>query len=209
MPRLKDLTGQRFGRLVVLKRTDNMGKQTAWLCKCDCGIEKAVPYWNLVSGQTKSCGCYRSEFGKETAPHFPITHGGSYTRLYTIWIGMKQRCNYKKHRHYKRYGGRGIKVCAEWEHDFEAFREWAMQNGYSEDLTIDRINVDGNYEPSNCRWATYETQSNNTSSNHFLIFKGETHTISEWSKLLGIPKSTIHNRLKRGKTIEEALTKAP
>lgn len=208
MPPLKDLTGQRFERLVVLRRTDNMGKQTAWLCRCECGTEKAVPYWNLVSGQTRSCGCLCDEVRRESATLFATTHGGSYTRLYTIWIGMKQRCNYRKHKHYKRYGGRGIKVCAEWEHDFEAFREWSLLNGYSEELTIDRIDVDGNYEPSNCRWATYETQSNNMSSNHFLTFKGETHTVSEWSKLLGIPKSTIHNRLKRGKTIEEVL-KAP
>jgi hypothetical protein len=209
MPPLKDLTGQRFGWLVVIQRVENIGRQTAWLCKCDCGNKKAVSYWNLVSEQTKSCGCMQHEINRETAKILATTHGGSYTRLYTIWIGMKQRCNYKKHKHYEKYGGRGIKVCTEWEHDFAAFREWAMSNGYSEELTIDRIDVDGDYEPSNCRWATYEVQSNNTRSNHYLTFKGETHTVSEWSKILDIPTSTIHNRLKRGKTIEQALKKAP
>ena len=115
--RLNDLTGNRFGRLLVMSRADNIGSKTAWLCRCDCGNTKVATGWNLKSGQCKSCGCML----KETSGKNPITHGQSYTRLYTIWIGMKQRCYYEKHKHYKRYGGAGIIVCPEWKDDFEAF----------------------------------------------------------------------------------------
>lgn len=157
MPKLIDLTGQQFGWLTVVARAENIGRQTAWLCKCDCGNMKIAQGWNLKSGQTASCGCKNKERPRTES----ITHGQSYTRLYTIWIGMKQRCHYHKHMHFKHYGGRGIVVCEEWKDNFEAFHDWAIQNGYSESLTIDRINVDGNYEPSNCRWATYSEQNKN------------------------------------------------
>lgn len=203
MPKLVDLTGQRFGRLLVLRRAENIGRQTAWLCKCDCGNEKAVPYWNLVSGQTKSCGCLVKEVSAKNAK---CTHKQSYSRLYTIWIGMKQRCYYENHKHFKHYGGRGITVCDEWKDDFQAFHDWSISHGYEDNLTIDRIDVNGNYEPSNCKWASTKVQGNNKRSNHTLELNGEIHTVSEWSKITGIPNSTIHNRLKAGWTIEKALT---
>lgn len=203
MPKLVDLTGQRFGRLLVLRRAENMGRQTAWLCKCDCGNEKAVPYWNLVSGQTKSCGCLVKEVSAKNAK---CTHKQSYSRLYTIWIGMKQRCYYENHKHFKHYGGRGITVCDEWKDDFQAFHDWSISHGYEDNLTIDRIDVNGNYEPSNCKWASTKVQGNNKRTNHTLELNGEIHTVSEWSKITGIPNSTIHNRLKAGWTIEKALT---
>ena len=203
MAKAVDLTGQRFGRLLVLERTENMGRQTAWLCKCDCGNQKAVPYWNLVSGQTISCGCYAKEVSAKNAK---CTHKQSYSRLYTIWIGMKQRCYYEKHKHFKNYGGRGITVCDEWKDDFQAFHDWSISHGYEDNLTIDRIDVNGNYEPSNCKWASTKVQGNNKRTNHTLELNGEIHTVSEWSKITGIPNSTIHNRLKAGWTIEKALT---
>ena len=202
--RLKDLTGQRFERLLVLKRAENIGRKTAWLCQCDCGNEKAVPYWNLASGQTISFGCYAKEVSAKNAKR---THEQSYSRLYTIWIGMKQRCYYEKHKHFKHYGGRGIVVCDEWKNDFQTFYDWAITNGYADNLTIDRKDANGNYEPSNCRWATMKAQGNNKRSNHSLELNGEIHSISEWSRITGIPNSTIYNRLKAGWTIDKILSK--
>ena len=144
MPKLNDLTGQRFGRLTVLERTE-----LKWLCKCDCGNKKIVAGGHLVSGDTKSCGCLR------------IKHGMRNTRLYSIWHGMKERCYNTKHKFYKHYGGRGIKVCEEWKNDFQTFADWALSHGYADNLTIDRIDVNGNYEPSNCQWATNAEQQRN------------------------------------------------
>ena len=202
--KLVDMTGQRFGRLVVVCRANNIGRQVAWLCKCDCGNEKISPGWNLRSGQCVSCGCYAAETRGFNAP---VKHGQSYTRLYSIWIGMKQRCYYPKHKHYDRYGGRGIRVCAEWVDCFEQFYSWSMENGYKEELTIDRINVDCDYSPNNCRWASYKTQNNNTSKTRMLSLNGQVHSVQEWSELTGIPYSTITGRLQRGWTIEKALAK--
>lgn len=181
-----------------------MGRQTAWLCICDCGNKKAVPSWNLVSNQTKSCGCTRADV--EKVREQSKTHGHSYTRLYTIWIGMKQRCYYENHKYYKHYGGRGIEVCDEWKNYFEAFHEWSMTNGYTEKMTIDRIDVNGDYSPQNCRWANYKQQGNNRRNNRLLTCNGETHTLSEWSEMTGIPRNTIRNRIfEYGMTVEEAL----
>lgn len=199
---MRDLTGQRFGKLTVIERGENRNRRAAWVCLCDCGNLKTIPSWNLVSGQTNSCGCLNQEINHD----YSTKHGQSHTRLYTIWICMKQRCYYPKHIHFNCYGGRGITICEEWKDDFQAFHDWAIHNGYDEHLTIDRIDVNGNYEPSNCRWATAKEQSNNQRSNHNIEFNGEIHSISEWSVITGIPNTTIHNRLKRGWTIEKTLT---
>lgn len=153
-----DITGKTFGHLTVLspasrpKTTKENGQ--FWLCRCTCGKEKVVHGHSLRRGQTKSCGCLQKE--KATK------HGMKGTRLYTIYLSIKQRCYYTKHIHYKDYGGRGIKMCDEWldkENGFTNFYKWAIANGYSDDLSIDRINVDGNYEPNNCRWANMFTQA--------------------------------------------------
>lgn len=135
------------------------------------------------------------------------THNDTKTRLFKIWSGMKERCYREKHSHYKNYGGRGIKVCEKWKNDFGEFKEWAINNGYKENLTLDRINVNGNYEPSNCRWATQKEQHNNTRKNHYIQYKGKTYTISQLSELVGIKYTTLKERIKAGWSIEDAVSK--
>lgn len=145
----KDLVGVRFGRLVVISRAENIKRNTRWNCRCDCGNEIVAYGCHLKSGRTKSCGCLNSELASDRFK----THGKTNTRLFCIWQNMHKRCEYQGHKQYKNYGGKGIKVCEEWK-DFVSFFEWSMANGYRDDLTIDRINPSGNYEPSNCQWLT-------------------------------------------------------
>lgn len=127
------------------------------LCKCDCGNETIVLKANLVRGHTKSCGCNRSINARKLF----TKHGQCGTRLYRIWVEMVHRCYLKSDTNYKKYGARGITVCDEWRNDFKSFYDWSMSNGYTDELTIDRIDSDGNYEPTNCRWATYKQQNLN------------------------------------------------
>jgi len=158
MSKLIDMTGQRFGRLVVIERAENKGHETAWLCRCDCGKKAIVIGRNLRrKNGTKSCGCLSVEtlVGRNT------THKGTGTRLYIIWRGMKARCYNPKAHEYENYGGRGIKVCAEWLHNFGSFQKWALAHGYQDDLTLDRIDNDKGYSPDNCRWATVTEQNRN------------------------------------------------
>lgn len=133
-------------------------------------------------------------------------HGMRYTRIYNIWKSMQQRCKNPNSINYKNYGAKGVLVCKEWSDNFEAFRDWAMANGYNDNLTIDRINVNGNYEPENCRWVSYKEQANNKSNNRLVEFKGEIHTLGEWSSITGVKLSTIWARLQRGWSIEKTLT---
>ena len=168
---LKDLTGKTFGRLTVIKYTrTNKRKEAIWLCKCTCGNTCEVSGACLLCGHTRSCGCLHRETSSENikkAHENPYKkHGCRHERLYSIWKGMKYRCNNPSSESYKYYGAKGVKVCEEWQAEYLPFREWAMANGYEDNLTIDRINPFGNYEPSNCRWVTMQEQGRNKRSNY-------------------------------------------
>ncbi|WDU82287.1 hypothetical protein [Caloramator sp. Dgby_cultured_2] len=156
MSRRIDLTGKVFGRLSVIgyHSTNKRGK-ALWLCKCDCGNETVVIGENLRSGKTTSCGCYNREMSIKANR----IHGMTKTRIYECWLDMKKRCNDLNNKEYHNYGERGIRVCEEWEKDFKNFYDWSINNGYNDNLTIDRIDVNGDYEPSNCRWVTWSQQA--------------------------------------------------
>lgn len=158
----RDLTGERFHRLTVLSRTRNHGSRACWICRCDCGKTVIAETADLKSGNTKSCGCFHREQLAERS----VKHKESNSRLYGVWLTMKKRCYNPSSTSYKYYGGRGIKVCDEWETDYFSFRNWAIANGYDKNAprgkcTLDRINVNGNYEPDNCRWVSMKEQSAN------------------------------------------------
>lgn len=195
---LIDMVGKRFGRLVVLERSENNGNKVMWRCKCDCGKIVDVFGTYLRTGDTKSCGCYASDARKNRA----TKHNMCKSRLYRIWHSMKIRCYNPKNKRYHCYGGKGVSVCEEWKNDFSEFMKWAYENGYDEnapkwECTIDRIDSNGNYCPENCRWATIKEQNNNRTNNTIIFYNGCKKTISQWSEELGIEQDTISARLKR------------
>lgn len=199
----KDISNQRFGRLVAIRPNGKQGSGYKWLCKCDCGNEITTKSSSLLRGLTKSCGCLR----KDTTSKRFTKHNGRFEHLYTIYCSMKSRCQNSKNEHYKFYGGKGIKVCDEWKTDYSNFREWALKNGYSPELSIDRIDVNGNYEPNNCRWVTKQEQANNKTNNDFIEYQGEIHTIAEWARIKGLSYYSLYQRIKVHKwDIERAMT---
>ena len=205
----ENLVGMKFGRLTVMDRESPKSKKAKglWVCKCECGNVIKVNTSDLKSGNTTSCGCKR----KETLRQLRTKHGESNTRLYNVWSDMKKRCYNTKNVDYKNYGGRGITVCDEWM-DFQNFYEWAIANGYDEtaprgQCTIDRINVDGNYEPENCRWVDRYIQMNNKRNNRILTYNGESHTLAEWCEIVNIPYNCLKSRLnKLHWSVEKTLT---
>ncbi len=196
--KLKDLTGQKFGWLTALYRLHNYHKKgnSYWLCVCDCGNIAEVRCTSLTSGVTKSCGCGKRYY----------SHGKTNTRLYRIFQAMKNRC-YNKHTiNYKHYGGRGVTVCDEWRNDFQAFYNWAINNGYRENLTIDRIDNNKGYSPDNCRFVDRKTQARNRHNIKQYTINGETHCLSEWCEILGLKFDKVRNRVYNyGWNIERAL----
>ena len=198
----KDLTGKRFGRWVVLKFAYTKNNKSYWLCKCDCGTTKEVAGYSLSSGGSLSCGCYNTEIVIQRSK----THGMSNSKLYYIYRSMLNRCFSPKVKEYKYYGARGITVCNEWKNDFMSFYKWAMANGYEEGLTIERIDINGNYCPKNCKWIPKKQQNRNKSSNHFVTYQGKTFCLAEWEEKTGIKQPTIRRRLRYGWSVERALT---
>ena len=203
MGRFRDLSGQRFGRLTVIERAENMGSATRWKCLCDCGKESIAHAGSIVDGGTKSCGCLRLERWLESA----LDHGMSNSLEYSSWHSMKRRCLDPSHTAFKFYGGRGIKICPQWigENGFANFLN-DMGKRPDSSYSLDRINSQGDYEPSNCRWASRTTQARNTRSNKLLTMNGKTQCLKAWSEELGIGAKTITCRLDRGWTVERALT---
>lgn len=198
----KDLTGMRFGRLVVKERVANKvnksGKPVAqWLCVCDCGNEKIVRSASLNNGGVRSCGCLRNGVAAANAKRFNVKHGLSNTRIYKIWSKMLCRCYCTTNKDYARYGARGIRVYQDW-HEFGAFYDWSMYNGYQDTLSLDRKDNDGDYSPRNCRWATLQQQANNTRQNINITHQGETKTIAQWASALGLPAERLYKRHERG-----------
>ena len=191
-----DLTGKKFGKLEVIGVHDTGSRKTYYVCQCDCGNIKVVRADALISGATKSCGCIKKEQDKInlTANH---KHKMSGTRIYETWQDMKRRCYNKQNARYDRYGGRGITVCDEWLNNFQSFYDWAISNGYSDDLTIDRIDNDGNYEPSNCRWSTAKEQSNNRGSNINITIGNATKSLMCWCEIFNVDYKKVYARYKR------------
>lgn len=186
MKRIEVKEGERYGRLTIVREVEPVGSNhkrvRRFLCRCDCGNEIICRLPNLKSGTTRSCGCYR----KFVASNRRDCHHLKNTRIYRIWCGMKRRCYNKHNEHFDRYGGRGIIVCDEWKTDFMNFYDWAMSNGYDDKLSIDRINNEGNYEPSNCRWANQKQQVVNSTAAIKCSLGGNIVSLSDIADILGI-----------------------
>lgn len=196
MPAFKDITGQKFNRLTAIEYKGE-GK---WLFRCECGGEIILPSSRVKIGGTKSCGCLKKELDKKLIRHGMYKHPS-----YQVWADMKQRCKNPHIRNYKNYGGRGVKVCDEWE-NFENFCKWADENGYVPGcgLSIDRIDVNGDYCPGNCRWAKKEVQERNKRNNVMITFNGETKCAQDWSHEFGLARSALAKRI-NGKSQEEVM----
>jgi len=206
--KLIDITGKRFGHLTVIgiaTKNPTYPTRRNWKLLCDCGNYTFAPTKILTVGEKLTCGSckYHSE-----ALNTRGTHNQSKTKLYRVWYGILERCNNKNIPQFKNYGARGIAVCEEWITSYQAFYLWSKESGYKEGLTIDRIDNNGNYTPENCRWATRKEQSLNKRTNVFLTYLGDSKTISQWKTKLGFKRGVISGRLKRGWTVERALSTA-
>lgn len=194
-----NIVGMKIGEWTVLKRVEdrvlkNGKKYPTYQCLCSCGNIKNIDYYNLKNHKTKSCGCLFERNSHYKEP------------LYQRWLYMKSRCNCINNTAYSNYGGRGISVIKEWDEDYFTFRSWALKNGYSDELTLDRIDVNGNYEPQNCRWISIKDQQNNTRANRKVTYHGQTKTVSQWAEELGVHRATLTHRLNFWNDVEKAFT---
>lgn len=204
MPAFIDLTGQKFGRLIVLSKSSTQrNRRWLWNCKCICGNEKLIDGQTLRSGESNSCGCLNDEQKRNICIKRNTTHGLAHNRIYSIWTDMNTRCNNPNCKKYPRYGARGIRVCAEWEKFEQFFAD--MGHPPSDKHSLDRIDCNGPYTKENCRWVLAVVQQNNRTNNRLITHKGQTNTLQQWSKLTGIPRKTISNRIARGWEVAKAL----
>lgn len=213
-----DIAGQRFNRLVAvcyshIKEYPRSGRNTTlkqpyWVFQCDCGSKVTLSVSSVKAGGSMSCGCWRREASRINN----TTHGqacsstGDASRLYRIWAQMKRRCSLPTVKSYHRYGGRGIRVCDEWTNSFVTFEQWALANGYKSNLTLDRRDNDGHYEPDNCRWVTMVVQANNRKTSKLVVYHGETMTVAELARLEDINQATLRYRLSHGWSVEDAVS---
>lgn len=201
---MKDIAGQRYGKLTVIQRAENHITSggypvTMWMVRCDCGNVKVVRGSDLKAGRIHSCGCMIKED--------PVArkHGGSGTKLYKIYHGMRSRCYNPKNKDYQHYGAKGVIIAPAWS-TFQEFQKWAVENGYRDGLSIDRIDVDGNYSPDNCRWVEMREQHDNTTRTIRLTCNGVTKTIGEWASEIGISARTLRRRKMLGWEDEKIIT---
>lgn len=196
--KVHNLTGQKFGLLTVIGLAETETRKTYWVCKCDCGNMKTVRSDSLLCGAIKSCGCIKRKQDEVnlTKNH---RHKMSGTRIYSEWQGMKGRCYNKGSARYADWGGRGIKVCEQWRNSFESFYTWAMANGYQDNLTIDRIDNNGNYCPENCRWVGQQEQCRNRRSNINITIGNSTRTLMEWCEIFQVDYTNVNARYHRNK----------
>ena len=206
MGKVFDLAGKRFDRLCVIERVENNKYgNSVWLCQCDCGKQLRVRGDSLIKGNTKSCGCLRTEKVIERAK----THGKTNTKCYMEWANMKARCYNPNNKQYKDYGGRGITICDSWLNDFEAFYNYisTLPHFNEKGYTLNRIDNNGNYEPNNVEWADSITQANNKRNNHLITYNGKTQSLSQWAIEIGLNRSTLEQRINKYHwSIEKALT---
>lgn len=216
---LKSLVGEKIGRLEVLREEPYTTKSgnvlRGYLCRCKCGNEKIISRSSLISGKTNSCGCLITEFNKckkgndywKYRKPIDEKHIKDRKRLYNIWKTMGYRCNNPNFPSYSNYGARGITICRKWQglSGFHNFRDWSFENGYAENLTLDRIDNSKGYSPDNCRWVDEKTQCSNKRTNKYITYKGVRKTITQWSEILGVSRSSFDHRINKGLLDEDVI----
>ena len=202
-----NLLNKSFGRWKVINfiKSRDAGGCVMWLCQCDCGTVRSVSGAALRNGASKSCGCFQKEIASKNMKKLSTKHGKNETRLHIVWTHMKSRCNSHYDKSYHNYGGRGIYICDAWNNDFLSFEDWALNNGYRNGLSIDRIDNNGPYAPENCRWVNNYIQANNKRNNHLITINRIKKTVSQWAVISGINPYCIYKRLKRGWNAEQAV----